>query len=385
MIDQPETPPSTDDEGPRDPERRRVLGGIALAGAAITLGGCRGDTTRVVPTATQDDAALDASLREHIHTVVVVYAENRSFNNLFAGFPGLAQPLHALDCPAYRQRDRDGSLLTTLPPIWSGLVPHPQIVGDHHYHFDEKAITGLPNQPFALRTPHGDLLPHDVITRDLVHRFYENQLQINGGRNDGFVAWGNTGAMVMGHYADTANQLRLWQIARQYTLCDNFFMGAFGGSFLNHQYLAAAQPPFYPHADQSPAKLQIASLDGEDPNGIRPQLADSSAASAMHGRPTWASPDAMTPDFWVVNTMGPAHVPGFTRDPRDPARADPASPNTLPAQTHRTIGDLLSHANVDWAWYAGAWQLALQGRGEGNHKEFPEIPDFQPHHQPFNY
>jgi acid phosphatase len=105
----------------------------------------------------------------------------------------------------------------------------------------------------------------------------------------------------------------------------------------------------------------------------------------MQGRPEWASHDALTPDFWAVNTMGPAYVPGYTHDARDPRLADPTSPSTLPAQSHLTIGDLLSGANVDWAWYAGAWQLALEGRGQGKHKDFPEIPDFQPHHQPFNY
>src|SRR3546814_3522640 len=67
----------------------------------------------------------------------------------------------------------------------------------------------------------------DVCSSDL--------LQINGGRNDGFVAWGDSGALVMGHYGDNAANLRLWQIARDFTLCDNFFMGAFGGSYLNHQ------------------------------------------------------------------------------------------------------------------------------------------------------
>ncbi|MGB3746757.1 MAG: acid phosphatase, partial [Rhodanobacter sp.] len=350
-----------------------------------TLGGCRLDEARPAPAAARDDAALDAQLRQHIRHVVVLFAENRSFNNLFAGFPGLAQPLKALDSPEYRQRDRDGSLLTTLPPVWSGMVPREQMVDGRRYRLDESAITGLPNRPFALRTPTGELLPHGVITRDLVHRFYENQLQINGGRNDGFVAWGNTGAMPMGHYADTASSLRLWQLARQYTLCDNFFMGAFGGSFLNHQYLVAAQPPFFPHADQGPAKFQIAQLQGDDPTGILPKFAEDSPASAMQGRPKWASRDAITPDFWVVNTLGPAYAPGFSHDPRDPRLADPASPNTLPAQTHLTIGDALSEAGIDWAWYAGAWQLALEGRGDGNHDDFPEIPNFQPHHQPLNY
>ena len=38
----------------------------------------------------------------------------------------------------------------------------------------------------------------------------------------------------MGHY-NGSRQLPLYKIAQQYTLADNFFMGAFGGSFLNHQ------------------------------------------------------------------------------------------------------------------------------------------------------
>jgi acid phosphatase len=372
--------PEAPADAPPNPERRRLLGGIALAGAALTLGGCKPFGERpLAPAAT--DAVLDALLRRHIRHVVVLYAENRSFNNLFAGFPGLAQPLQVLDSPAYRQRDRDGGLLESLPPVWGGLAPHAQVVDGRHYQLDEHAITGLPNRPFALRMPDGAPLPHGVITRDLVHRFYESQLQINGGRNDGFVAWGNTGAM--GHYADGAATLRLWQLARQYTLCDNFFMGAFGGSFLNHQYLAAAQPPFYPHADRGPAKFQIAEVGGDDPTGIRPKLAEDSPASAMQGRAKFAARDALTPDFWAVNTMGPAHAPAFGHDKRDPRFADPDSPSTLPAQTHRTIGDALSEANIDWAWYAGGWQLALDGQGDGDHRAFPEVPNFQVHHHPF--
>ena len=63
----------------------------------------------------------------------------------------------------------------------------------------------------------------------------------------------------------------------------------------------------------------------------------------------------------------------------DPAYANPANPNTLPPQTEPTIGDLLSAKGVSWAWYAGAWQEALAERNA-----FP-VPNFQYHHQPFNY
>jgi phospholipase C len=174
MTDQPTDKPPPDD-APLNPERRRLLGGIAMAGAALTLGACTPpDDSRPTATGAQEPsaAALDALLRQHIQHVVVLYAENRSFNNLFARFPGLAHPLKDLDAPEYRQRDRNGAAFTTLPPIWGGLAPHAQTVDGRHFQIDEHAISGLPNQPFALRTPDGAPLPNGVVTRDLVHSFY---------------------------------------------------------------------------------------------------------------------------------------------------------------------------------------------------------------------
>lgn len=374
------------DDVPDNPERRRILGGAAVAGAAMALGGCRDVPSKVGMAAATSDTEMDVLLARHIHHVVVIYAENRSFNNLFANFPGLQQPLADLPPERYLQRDRDGSVLQTLPPIWGGMVPHAQQAGHRPYKMDEHAITGLPNAPWALRTTDGKPLPMGLVTHSPVHRFYENQLQINAGRNDGFVAWGNVGAMLMGYYGDSAVNLRLWNIARDFTLCDNFFMGAFGGSFLNHQYLIAARPPHYPDAGKSPAKGMVAVLEGNDPGGYRLKMSAKSPASAMQGKPKFASHGTLTPDHWVVNTMGPPYAPAFTRDPKRPAYARADERYTLPPQSHTTIGDLLSAKQVDWAWYAGGWQLALDGRGDdGDSDLFPESPNFQPHHQPFNY
>jgi phospholipase C len=80
-----------------------------------------------------------------------------------------------------------------------------------------------------------------VPTRDLVHRFYQNVEQINGGRNDRFVAASDAGGLAMGYY--DGSSLPLWQWAKDYVLADNFFMGAFGGSFLNHFWLVCACTP----------------------------------------------------------------------------------------------------------------------------------------------
>lgn len=358
-------------------DRRDLLTGLGMLGALSPLAGAQAAPRR------NRAKVSDAALRRAIDTVVVIFAENRSFNNLFGDFPGLEKPLSAVKPEDCRQRDRDGQVLDRLPPIWRGLVPNEQVVDHTRYHIEQDDIAPLPNAPFALKTPQGDPLPAGLVTRDLVHRFYHNQRQINGGRNDGFVAFGDSGALVMGRYGDSGATLRLWSLAREFTLCDNFFMGAFGGSFLNHQYLVAAQPPFYPNASASPAKDQIVKLESDDPLDIRVRPRADSPASAMQGPPTFG-PDLLTPDFWAVNTMYPAYEPTAAPDPARPGYADPTEHRTLPPQTHATIGDRLSEKGVGWAWYAGAW-AAASARQKSDISQFPGRPNFQDHHQPLNY
>ena len=332
----------------------------------------------------------DAALRAHVKTVVVIYAENRSFNNLFAHFPGLQSPLSALKPDQYLQRDRDGTILPTLPKMWGGLVKDEQVVNHQTYLIPEDAITGLPNQPFALHTLDGDPLPQGVVTRDLAHEFYRSQMQINGGRMDNFVAWGDTGAMVMGHYGDNDVNLRLWRIARDYTLCDNFFMGAFGGSCINHQYLIAARPPYYPNADQTPAKALIADVDG-GPTGTRLRPKPDMPPSALDA-PARFGLTNYSPDFYGVNTVNPPYAPSPTRDPSNPLLADLRDGKTIVPQTHATIGDRLSAKGIDWAWYAGGWEASLAATPQApaspdapKPPEYAKRPNFQEHHQPFNY
>src|SRR5262249_23077262 len=189
-----------------------------------------------------------------IQTVVVIYAENRAFDNLYGTFPGAVGLADAHDTA---QLDRDGKPLKELPPAWGGLTAKdvtPAITQEQSAH--------LPNQPFALDDPSGFNAGLAVTTRDLWHRFYENQMQINGGRNNMFAAWADSGALTMGHY--DGRKLPMWPIVQKYELLDNFFMGAFGGSFLNHQYLACACAPGYPHAgpSEAPPPLTIVEANG---------------------------------------------------------------------------------------------------------------------------
>ena len=307
---------------------------------------------------------------ESIENIVVIYAENRSFDNLYGSFPG-ANGLSAVTPVEYAQRDRDGSVLKELPPVWGGLTAEGALPA-----VSQAQTAHLANAPFAIDDPKGFNLPLGVTTRDLWHRFYENQMQIAGGKNDHFAAYADSGGLVMGHYASA--RLPLWEVAQQYVLADNFFMGAFGGSFLNHFALICACAPTYPNAEQSPAKGSISAVEAD---GVTLKPAADSPKSALDGPPKFVNDGNLTPDFYAVNTMQPAYQPSANKPAPggDSAYADPNKPTTLPPQTEQTIGDLLSAKSVTWAWYAGAWQATLNG------KNAIPVPNFQYHHQPFNY
>jgi acid phosphatase len=110
-------------------------------------------------------------------------------------------------------------------------------------------------------------------------------------------------------------------------------------------------------------------------------LRANSPKSALDGLPKFINDGNLTRDFYAVNTMHPPYQPSANKPAilGNSALADPANKTTLPRQTKTTIGDLLSAKGVSWAWYSGARQLALDG------KNSRPIPNFQYHHQPFNY
>ena len=313
-------------------------------------------------------APLCAQDLSRIDNIVVIFAENRSFDVLYGSFPGANGIANAASAT---QLDRNGAPLKELPPVWRGLTAAgftPVVT--------EAMTAHLSNQPFGIDDPHGLHQSLRVVTRDLVHRFYQNQMQIDGGKNDKFAAWADSGALVMGHY--DGSKMQMWQVAKQFTLADNFFMGVFGGSFMNHIWLSCACVLQYPHADKSPAKMQIAAVE---PDGVTLKVAANSPQSALDGPPRFVQDGNLTPDFYAVNTMQPPYQPSSNKPAAggNPAFADPANPTTVPPQTGKTIGDLLSAKGVSWAWYSGAWEAALTG-----HNATP-VPNFQFHHQPFNY
>ncbi|HEY4206974.1 MAG TPA: alkaline phosphatase family protein [Puia sp.] len=271
---------------------------------------------------TQRKAAMGSKATggiEKVGHVVVIYMENHSFDNLYGQFEG-ADGLTDAKPSEITQVDAHGQPYEFLPPIaGNGAFP-----------------TNLPNKLFNI----DQFVPSDRETPDVLHRWYQEQWQIDSGRMDKFALYNSSKGLTMGYYKTSL--LPLAAVAHRYTLCDHFFHSVFGGSFLNHQWLIAAATPVFPNA---PARMKA--------------VVDASGHVVHDG--------TVTPDGYVVNTSYSVNYP----------RPDNVAPEFLiPNQTNPTIGDRLSDKGVSWAWYSGGWDSALAGRPNAH---------FAYHHEPFMF
>lgn len=263
---------------------------------------------------------------DKINHVIVIYQENWSFDGLYGKFPGANGLANAGNVV---QVDKNGQPYPTLPQPIDTTQKTPTA--------DPRFPANLPVAPFDV----SQYVPANQKTGDLVHRFYQEQYQIDGGKMDKFVAWSDSAGLVMSYY--DASNMPEGQLARQYTIADNFFHAAFGGSFLNHIWLVCACSPQWPNAPAS----KVAQVDA---NGLM------------------VKDGAVTPDGYVVNTS-------FTVNSPHPSSITDTT-QLVPNQTAPTIGDRLSDKGVSWAWYSGGWNDAIAGNPNSL---------FQFHHQPFAF
>src|SRR5229473_5155838 len=191
------------------------------AGSAMVMAAAPILTATAVAAERQSESDIGALAG--INHLVVIYDENHSFDNLYGSFPGANGISRASDTST-TQVTLTGTAYATLPQS----DPHvPQT---------------LPNQPFDITS----YVPADQKTIDLVHRYYQEQVQIDGGKMDKFVAVSDAMGLSVVYYP--TESLPVAAEAANYVLADNFFHAAFGGSFLNHQWLVCACTPVYASA-----------------------------------------------------------------------------------------------------------------------------------------
>ena len=308
-------------------------------------------------------------------------------------------------------------LLNDYLPGGAMTCPPPGADADLVKYFQVPADNGVPaNSPGAQA---------GGCTRDLVHRFYQEQYQLNGGAMNRYAVGSDAAGLVMGHYDTTqmgTYKYLMGEGAPKFAVADKFFAGVFGGSFANGQWLISATLPEWPEAPEAiravldrngmPKNQQPAGdtpgdynyYKSPNPDGIK----DGQLTQAC-GLPT-TNPDVLCGNY-VVNTSFSVQAPY-------PPRSIPE--RLVPLLTYETVGDRLNDAGVDWAWYSGGWSNAngltgqpgwtngdaptlrafadAEGKPVSNSRgcsdptadpstEWPVCPDkdFQYHHQSFNY
>jgi phospholipase C len=346
---------------------------------------------------------------QRINHIVVIYEENHSFDNLYGGWEGVNGRANA-DVSHSLQVNEAGNVFDCLMQVDVNLTS-PPLSGDCASSGSPPFTSHFTNAPFSIEsyipkdartcpqpgvfaanglTPSPANLPGGC-TRDIVHRFYQEQYQLNGGMQNRYTTGSDAVGLTQGYYDTRA--LPIYDYLHSgghphYAIADDFFQSAFGGSFLNHQWLIAAATPTWPGA---PAD-QHSIIDSNGMPNTYPLYMPT--GPVLDRAVTQACPSLVANRAcgdYAVNTIQPAYQP-FKGTPQ------------LPPQTGKTIGDELTAAGVSWAWYAGGWSNAdgdvgAPGWTNGTtpgvcadpdsspNPTWPYCPNkvFQFHHQPFNY
>jgi acid phosphatase len=326
--------------------------------------------------------------------LVVIYEENHSFDNLYGSWGRIgSQVVNGLQnaTPARTtQVAQDGTAYQCLlqndvnltsPPLATTCSDPAHAVPASHFGNSWFTIDDYIKPTDTTCPAPGVFAPNGVLkgqglpggcTRDIVHRFYQEQYQIDGGRQDRYVTGSDAVGLTMGRYDTKA--LPIYQYlhgrgAPNYVVADNFFQSAFGGSFLNHQWLIAARSPLDTSGGALGAKNSVLDANGF-PNSSYPLYHPTTPVT--DGQLTRECANATADDAvaacgdFAVNTVQPSSPP-FGSGAKIPLVDDTVYPN---------IGDRMTAGGISWNWYSGGWDDAAAGHPG---------PLFQYHHQPFNY
>ncbi|MEP6816473.1 MAG: alkaline phosphatase family protein [Marmoricola sp.] len=381
---------------------KRVLSGslaVACTCAGALAGGAGGSAATPAP-------AASTGLPGGYKHLVVIYEENHSFDNLYGRWGNVGgwhvDGVRRASTAQKTQLGQDGTAFACLPQNDVNLAS-PPLANTCQDAGHNIAASNFVNRPFKIDNyiaPADKTCPAPGVfaefgvlkdspgaepggcTRDIVHRFYQEQYQLNGGRQNRYTTGSDAIGLTQGTYR--TRQLPIWTYlhgndAPHYVLADHFFQAAFGGSFLNHQWLIAARSPLdtdktttYTLKNGVPDPASYAKNSVLDANGMptkyplytptKAVVDDKLTQACTAGGNNY---DLACGDY-AVNTIQPATAP----------HAGGAYLPLIDDNQYPNIGDELTGKGISWNWYSGGWDAAESGHAG---------PLFQYHHQPFNY
>lgn len=299
--------------------------------------------------------------------------------------PGCLATLALVQQADYGLRPQDDSLLMTGATGLPGNSPDSRILN----------YSDLPNGPYPLVTQQGNSL-FDTYGGSPVHRFYQMwqeldcdvskatranpsgcqadlfpwvETTVSSGSNGGAPKALSEGNIAMGFYnVAKGDAPYLTELARTYTLNDNYHQAAMGGTYANHMMIGYAGALYYADANGNPATPPSNQIENPNPmagtnnwysqdgysGGSYTNCSDPTQPavsvilnylSALHVPPQCA-PNA----YYLLNNYVPAFIGSGATDPTN------NGPFTLPPVIkQRHIGDLLSAAEVSWAYFGERW------------------------------
>ena len=396
---------------------RRTFLFAVLAASAVAL------VVAAAGIAKKPDPGLEALAK--VNHIVVIYEENHSFDNLYGGWEGVNGLGNAANASAQVNQNgkpfsclmqQDVNLTAPSPLATTCTDTTTATSFTSHFtntHFSLDSFLGAaaatcPN-PGVFATNgllNGSGAPGGC-TRDIVHRYYQEQFQIDNGKMDRYVQGSDATGLAMGTYDTT--QLPIYKYLHEtghpkYAILDNFFQGAFGGSFLNHQLLVAGRAPTWVAAINDGGADDLHSVvDGNGMPNNYPLYASPLGGNVKDQQLTASCNPGPGRSPTLTGTVCGDYAVNTTQPFYQPYSPGTAVTRRIPPLTNATIGDRLSAAGVDWAWYSGGWSNAngdvgapgwTNGSGttcsDPGHLStavYPNCPDadFQFHHQAFNY
>jgi len=266
--------------------------------------------------------ATAATTATPIKHLVVIFQENVSYDHYFGTYPNATNPQGEPKFNAEPNTPSANGLTASL------LKNNPNVVN-----------------PFRLDRS-------EAITCDMNHDYLAEQKAYHGGLVDKFVEYTSPTypksctdekhkEQVMGYF-DGNTVTALWNYAQHFSMSDNSFGSTFGPSTLGAINLISGQT----HGAIPPNNIA-----GDDND--------------------------------VVN--------GTLIDDPDPTFDDCGQAQVL--MTGKNIGDLLNAKNITWGWFQGGFEptsitshgKAVCGSATANMNLRDYIPDYIPHHEPFQY
>jgi phospholipase C len=393
--------------------RMRVRAAVAgLAVAACAMAGAGGAAASGAP-----PAAATATPIKH---VIVIVGENHTFDNIYGTYkPPAGQTIKNLLSQnivtasghlgknAGRASQNTAIVTTknpghyTVTPKYTGkysTLPQPDTTyvdpacsgGQPSEAPDGRFPANLPNGPFQItryvayndiHEGHESECLTGAYVGDPLHRFYQMNQQVNGGKSHLFVWTDETsgdsngappsdthlGGVAMGYYnVQQGDAPVLDYLARNYAMSDNYHQVVMGGTGANHAVLGFGTPAFYQNGSGAPTTPPSNQIENPNPmpgtnnwytqdgyaGGSYSDCSDPTAPGVgsvlenLHRAHPGARSLCAPNTYYLLNNYNPGYLANGQVDHSEFA---------VPPQHEHNIAQLMNAHHVSWEYYGQGW------------------------------